>query len=273
VVIALLIAVVTGVTGAYVWAGSDDGRLRQSQPTPPSTVARAQDAPPPEETTSTTRPDLEPDAVARKLGPSVWTVNTLNSAGQPVQGSAFVVGSSGSQGLLLTSLAVVEASTQRPGPDITVVGAGFNGTAGLWTWDEGRDLALLVVDRAAPAPAWAADSARLAPGDRVFAVGRGGKVSPGVVTGITPGAVQHNVFVDDVLRGGPLVNAKGDVVAMASAAYTAGGKATDTAFFGVPIQTVCGGVLRCGGTNAPGTDPGAGTTSTTRRAPATTRPG
>ncbi|HWC10800.1 MAG TPA: trypsin-like peptidase domain-containing protein, partial [Acidimicrobiales bacterium] len=263
VVIALTIAVLTGVAGAYVWANNDAGRLRVSGPTSPSTVRPAELAPPPEiENTTTTRPDLSPEAVARTVGPAVWTVNTLNSAGQPVTGAAFLVGSPGGRGLLVTSLTVVEASTRQPGPEITVVGGGYNGAASLWTWDEARDLALLTVGRSAPAPRWADEPLR--PGDRIYAVGGGGKVAAGIVTAVTGTAVQHNVFIEDPFRGGPLVNAKGDVVAVSSAAFTGGGKATDTAFFGVPVRDVCAGVLRCGDAAVPPTTTPGGGSSTTQ---------
>lgn len=267
--LALALAAVTGVAGAYVWANNDAG-LRPATPTAPSTVHRAE-APSPEETTSTTAPDLSPDALSRKLAPSVWSVTTLDSAGQPVRGSALVAGSAGGQGLLLTSLSVVEASTRQPAPDITVTGAGFNGTATLWTWDEGRDVALLVVRRGGTAPVWA--NATLKPGDRIFGVAGGGKVSAGVVTGVTDAAVRHNIVVNEQLRGGPLVNARGEVVALASAAYTGGGNPTDTSYFGVPINAVCGRVLRCGAVVAdPATAVAGGSpTSATRRATTTTR--
>jgi serine protease Do len=260
--------VLTGMGGAFVWANNDAGRLRLSPPTPPSTVRPAELAPPPEAETTTTRPDLAPDALARALGPAVWTVKTLNSAGQPVTGSAFLVGSPGGRALLVTSLAAVEASTGQPAPEIAVVGGGYNGAATLWTWDEGRDLALLTVGRSAPAPKWTDESTPLRVGDRIFAVGGGGKVAPGVVTAVSGTAVQHNVSIDDSLRGGPLVNTKGDVVAVASAAFTGGGKATDTSFSGVPIRNVCGGVLRCGEAALPPT-----TVTTVRGRSSTTRPG
>ena len=267
-VVAMAIAVLTGIGGAYVWANNDAGRLRLSPPTPPSTVRAAELAPPPAvEATTTTRPDLAPDALARALGPAVWTVRTLNSAGQPVTGSAFLVGSPGGQGLLVTSLAVVEASTGQPAPEITVTGGGYDGRATLWTWDEGRDLALLTVGRAATAPEWVTEGTPVRVGDRIFAVGGGGKVAPGVVTAVG-NAVQHNIFIDDSLRGGPLVNAKGDVVAVSSAVFTGGGKPTDTAFFGVPIRDVCGSVLRCGDAALPPT-----TVTTVRGRTSTTQSG
>jgi len=265
VVVVMLIAVTTGVTGAFVWASRGAGNLAQGAPTPPLTIRRLQEVPAAETTTSTTKPDLSPDAMAAKLSPSVWAVATFNSAGQPATGAALVAGTAGDQELLLTSLAVVEASTRQPAPDITVTGAGFKGPATLWTWDDSRDLALLVVPRtAAPVPSWVADARSVKAGDPIFAIGTSHKPTAGVVTATSDSAVVHNVFIDDSLRGGPLVNQKGDVVALSSAAYTGGGKATDTTFFSVPIANACGSVLRCGSGRSPTAGP-QGTTTTTRR--------
>jgi S1-C subfamily serine protease len=263
VVVVLVIAVASGFTGALVWAGQNSGNLRQGPPVPPPTIGRLQEPPPPTETTSTTKPDLPPDALAAKLAPSVWSVATFDSAGQPVRGAALVAGSADGQGLLVTSLAVVEASTHQV-PEITVTGPGFNGPAVLWTWDDGRDLALLVVPRTGgPVPPWVVDPDSVKVGDPVFAVGAGRKLTAGVVTAKTASAVAHNVFIDDTLRGGPLVNQKGEVVALSSAVYTGGGRPTDTAFFAVPIAQVCASVLRCGSGRPPAAGPAA--TTTTRK--------
>ena len=72
-------------------------------------------------------------------------------------------------------------------------------------------------------------------------------MKPGIVTGVSDQSLEHNIFVDGPLRGGGIVDVKGEVVAVASAVYTAGGNATETAFFGVPIRTSCARVLVCSG--------------------------
>jgi len=269
VVVVLAIALGTGFFGAYIWARNDAQNVR-STPVPPVTVRRAE-ASVDTEVTTTTKPDLSADALAAKVGPSVWTVHTFDSAGQPVQGSAWLTRSAGGQGLLLTSLAVVEASTHQPAPDIVVSGGGYNGKAQLWTWDGPHDLALLVVGGTAkPALPWVSDPASLEVGSKVFVVGGDATLKPGVVTGVSDQAVQHNVFVDDALRGGAVVNLKGEVVAVSSAAYTAGGEPTDAAFFGVPVRLTCAAVLSCGGAFAgpvveAGPVPSSTQTSTTSR--------
>jgi hypothetical protein len=100
-------------------------------------------------------------------------------------------------------------------------------------------------------------------GAKVFVVGGDAKLKPGVISAVSDQAVQHNVFVDDNLRGGAVVNVKGEVIAVSSAAYTAGGQPTDTAFFGVPVRLSCAAVLSCSGAFAgPTTDAGAPPSST-----------
>ena len=55
-------------------------------------------------------------------------------------------------------------------------------------------------------------------------------------------------------QGGPLINSKGDVVAVASRAYAPLGFTSDGVYFSVPIRSSCDRVLRCpsGEPNAPG---------------------
>ncbi|MGI8777324.1 MAG: trypsin-like peptidase domain-containing protein [Acidimicrobiales bacterium] len=262
VVVVLAIALGTGFFGAFIWAGNDARNIR-STPVPPVTLRRAETSADTEVTT-TTKPDLSADALAAKVGPSVWSVHTFDSAGRPVQGSAWLTRSSGGQGLLLTALAVVEASTHQPAPDIVVSGGGTDQKAQLWTWDAAHDLALLVVGGTAkPALLWTSDPASVKVGSKVFVVGGDVKLKPGVITGVSDQAVEHNVFVDDGLRGGAVVNLKGEVIAVSSAAYTAGSEPTDAAFFGVPVRLTCAAVLSCSGAfGAPATEAGPAPSST-----------
>ncbi len=273
VVVVLALAMGTGLVGAYVWARNDAHNIRTSPVSPPPAPRSGTTAD--TEVTTTTKPDLSADTLVEKLGPSVWTVRTFDSAGQPVQGSALLTQSNRGQGLLLTSLAVVEASTHQPAPEITVSGGGFNGKAQLFTWDATHDLALLVVSGTnTPALSWLSDPSSLKAGDKVFALGGDGKLKPGLVTAVSDQAVEHNVFVDDGLRGGAIVNVKGEVVAVSSAVYTAGGVPTDTAFFGIPIRASCAGVLTCTGAFAgPGAEIAPTPPDVTTAKTATTEPG
>src|SRR5262249_15428128 len=160
---------------------------------------------PPTEETTTTKPDLSMETLESKVAPMVWSVTTLDPSGQPSVASAFVVGSAGGKTFLITSLAAVEASIQAPGPQITAAHGSFNGPADIWTWDDTRDLALLSVDRSrADEIPWANTKPDPKANDRVFALSSGqAKVSPGILTGVSPSRYQHNIFIDDERRGGP----------------------------------------------------------------------
>jgi S1-C subfamily serine protease len=283
IVISLVMSMLVGFVGALVYTSADNAKVSSGDPTDAEHIAPTI----PESqgsagaTTTTTPPLLNADGVAKKAAPSVFSVASLDDAGRPVEGSGFVVGSFGGQTYLLTSLSIVRAATRIPGPDITVRNGGSDVKATLWTWQEERDLALLVIGRTAPSLTWADQTPPPKPGDKVFVVGgaAGGAV-PGVLSTISPANIQHNVFVDPTRQGAPLLNEKGQVLGMVSLSFNPGATATDTAFYAVPVNAACERVLSCGsGSNlVPTTVPGdtsgpvAGspTTSTTGRGSATT---
>ena len=277
IVISLVMSVLIGFLGAIVFTSSDNAKI-SVDPTDAEHIAPT--IPPANEaalsTTTTKPPVLTADGVAKKAAPSVWTVASLDDAGQPVEGSGFVVGSFGGQTYLLTSLSIVRTATRIPGPDITVRNAGSELKATLWTWQEERDLALLVLPRAAPSLTWADNTPPTKTGDKVYVVGgAGGAAVPGVISAISPANIQHNVFVDGPRQGAPLLNEKGQVLGMVSLSFNPGATNTDTNFYAVPIAAACERVLSCGTGNnvVPSTVPGApttvapagGTTTTTRR--------
>lgn len=275
-VIALVSAMLAGFLGAFVWAANDNEELRGAPEAPPPPTVAAADSREPEVTT-TTRPDLSLDSMDRKLRPMVFSVTTLDAAGQPSQGSAFAAGMTERQTLLLASLAVVQAATRAPGPSVMVEGEGYSGPATVWTWQESTDLALLVIPKGSLAALpWAEPGRAARAGDQVFVVAAD-RVSPGIVSTISASSLQHNVFVDDPMRGAALVNIRGEVLGIASAVFAGGGVPTDTAFFGVPIREACVSVLSCPGItpSQPGEGPTTttGATSSTRRStPRTTEP-
>ena len=112
-----------------------------------------------------------------KVGGGVWTLRTLDSAGRPVIGSAFVVSSDANSSLLLTSYETVSAATAQPGPAVTVEKGGEQLGAELYRWDAPSDLALLRVAKGNMPPlTWAPEPVRAqAIGKHVYAVsGLGG---------------------------------------------------------------------------------------------------
>jgi len=249
VAIALVLSVVVGLIGALIYVASEPTTTPTADPTDKAPVASADLAPGLRDTTTTKPEILSPEALAKKVAPSVWTVDTLDEAGQPSTGAAFVAGSSPGQSFLLTSLAVVQSSTRQPSPDINVRNGSTTVKATLWSWQEDLDLAMLVIARTVPSITWVDDDNAPKPGDALFVAAGGAGLSPGALTSITPTVIQHNIFTDEARRGGPLLTSKGQVVGMASQSYNPGSAGTDRIFFGIPIRAACAKVLACGSGN------------------------
>ena len=181
---------------------------------------------------------------------SVWFVETLDDAGQPSVGSAFVVFSDVEQSFLVTSYATVEAATTQPAPEITVRKGDERLTARLTSWDPPNDMALLTIDKPElPALEWAPTDPPVQVGDRVFVVSglgtAGGSISQGFVAGVSAEGVQHDAPVGAAFQGGPLLNSSGEVLGMASRRYSPLGFNPEAVFFGVPIRSSCSQVIQC----------------------------
>jgi hypothetical protein len=247
------LGVLAALVATLVYASIDAGRPLVNEPTTVAPSGEAQRGPQaPDDRPTTTKPpeDLTPDQLQERISASTRPVRTLDEAGQPVQGTAFVAGSFGGQSLLLTSLAVVRAGTREPAPTITL---GESRQVSLWTWQEDHDLALLTVGGTIETLPFVSASSGMKVGDRLYTL-NGDRLVSGTILAVSPSGVEHNIRIDESMQGAPLVNQKGEVVAMASRAYNPGGRGTESLFIGVPISTACVQVLRCGsGNTAPGT--------------------
>ncbi len=223
-----------------------------------------------EEARNQIRAELEPlqelaageETLAGLLGrvaPSIFFVSTLDEAGQPSVGSAFVAFSDAEQSFLLTSFTTVRAATAQPGPPIRIRQGGEELGASLHTWDEARDLALLVVARGGlERLPWADANPPVRLGERVFAVSglgsAGGAINQGNVADVSSAGIQHDAAVGPHFQGGPLLNSRGEVVGVASRRYAPLGFVPEDVWFGVPIRGACEQVVRCpdGEAEAPG---------------------
>lgn len=190
------------------------------------------------------------EELVKKASGAVWFVRTLDEAGQPSVGSAFAVASDSDETLLLTSYAVVRAATRQPGPPVFVRKGEEEVRITLWTWQEDRDLALLVLGRGnQPKLEFAPREPALKTGERVFALSglgaAGGSISQGFVADVSGSMVQSDAAVGTHFQGGPLVNSEGRVLAVASRAYAPLGFRTDGVYFSVPVRVACDRVLRC----------------------------
>ena len=253
IVISLVVAMLVGFTGALIYTSSDNAKIAAVDPADQTRVAPTIPAGSEPQGPTTTKPPeiLTPDGIAKTAGPSVWTVSSLDEAGRPVEGSGFIAGSFGGQTYLLTSLSIVRAATRIPGPEIVVRNGGSEVKATLWTWQEDRDLALLVTGRTAPSLNWADENPPPKAGDKVYVVGGvGAGPVAGVISSLSPSSIQHNVFIDPARQGAPLLNERGQVLGMASLALNPGALPGDSNFFAVPMSATCERVLSCGGGNS-----------------------
>lgn len=188
----------------------------------------------------------------KQVAPSVFFVHTEDAGGQPSVGTAFVVASSGSQALLITSYTTVAAATHSPGPAIYVRQGTTDTRVTLRSWDPQYDLALLILPKAGvPALTVAAEHPGPQPGDRLFAVSGLGSAGASVTQGSVIDASASGVAIDGAIgqafQGGPIVNRNGQVVAVASRSYSPLGFASQGVWYAPYVQSACNKVLSCPG--------------------------
>jgi S1-C subfamily serine protease len=166
-----------------------------------------------------------PREIAKLVSPSVVLLVMEDSNGQPLaMGSGFVI----KDGIVATNLHVVEGAS-RGYAKLADRKDKFN-ISGTVATDATRDIVLLAVEGLKATALTLGDSKRVAVGDAVYAVGnpRGleGTFSAGIISSI------RNVGDDTLLQitapispgssGGPVVNAKGEVVGVSVATFKGG---------------------------------------------------
>ena len=192
------------------------------------------------------------EELVRKVAPSLFFVSTLDEAGQPSVGSAFVVFSDAEETFLLTSFNTIRAATRQPAPPVRVRQGGEEIAATLHTWQEERDLALLIIDRGGlPRLDWAEGDTPTKIGERIFALSglgsAGGSISQGFVADVSSAGIQHDIALGTHFQGGPLIDSEANVLGVASRIYSPLGFRTDGVWFGPPIRAACERVLNCPG--------------------------
>jgi S1-C subfamily serine protease len=188
--------------------------------------------------------------LVKKVAPSMFFVHTLDANGQPSVGSGFVIASDPDQSLIITSYTTIQAATRRPGPDLFVRQGGQDTKVMVSTWDQGNDLALIVlpkgnVPKLDPAPT----TPPLVMGTRIFAVSglgaEGASIAQGFITDVSATGIQHNATVGQQFQGGPLVNSDGQVIAVASRSYGPLNFTSDAVWFAPPVELACKQILKC----------------------------
>ncbi len=182
----------------------------------------------------------QPDwpAVATLVEPSVLTISTGDSLG-----SGWVVYSDASGSDVVTNLHVV-ADAWNSGIATVDVGIGDRTVKGTITRvDANDDLALIHIAMSIPALQRAALRPQLA--QSVMAIGAplglNGTVSVGIVSGFrsVEGSdyIQFSAAISPGNSGGPVVDAQGRVVGVASAKFVAPG--AEALSLAIPVETVC----------------------------------
>jgi S1-C subfamily serine protease len=186
----------------------------------------------------------------KKVAPSLFFVSTLDQNGQPAVGTAFAIASDSNQTLLLTSYTTIVAATKKPGPPVTVRQGGSTTTVQVYNWDPATDLALILLPKGnTPSLQPAPESPGPQIGDRLFSVAGigslGAEATQGTISDVSASGVQHTAPVGPAFQGGPMVNAEGQVVAVASRGYTPLNFQTDSVWFAPMIRAACSRVLTC----------------------------
>lgn len=197
-------------------------------------------------------------SIIKQVAPSVFFVHTLDTSGQPSVGTAFVISSSSSQSLLLTSFTTVTAATHSPGPPVYVTQGdkGSDMPVTVRTWDPQYDLALLILPKGGLTPVSVAPTSPAPqPGDRIFAVSglgsAGASLAQGSVVDVSSSGLEVDAPIGAAFQGGPVVDTSGQVVAVGSESYAPLGFTSHGPYFVPFVEAACNKVLSCpGGTLA-----------------------
>jgi putative serine protease PepD len=186
------------------------------------------------------QPQPQPDwpAIAASVEPSVVTISTADSLG-----SGWVADSDGSGSDVVTNLHVV-AGAWNAGiatVDVVIGDRTINGT--ITRVDVNDDLVSIHIAASLPALLRAEQRPQLA--QSVMAVGSplglDGSVSIGVVSGFRSiegsDYLQFSAAISPGNSGGPVIDADGRVVAVATAKFVASG--AEALSLAIPVQTVC----------------------------------
>jgi putative serine protease PepD len=193
-----------------------------------------------------TKVDAHPDwtVIARKVEPSVFTIETSFGLGS---GWVARAGQSGSE--LVTNFHVI-ADAWNAGTVTVDVRQGDRSLKGtIARVDPNDDLAVIHVAQILPVLWTAPGRPALAQAVMVIGspLGLGGSVSAGVISGFRSlegsDYVQFSAPISPGNSGGPVVDARGRVVAVASAKFE--GSGIEALSLGIPVQTACSMVVAC----------------------------
>ncbi|HUR78394.1 MAG TPA: trypsin-like peptidase domain-containing protein [Acidimicrobiales bacterium] len=189
------------------------------------------------------------EKLVKDVSPSLFFVRSLDEAGAATVGTGFAVASDNDQTFVLTSWNTVRAATVKPGPAVEVRQRDQVVKATLWTWDESKDLALIIVQKGGVPALKFASKGSVKLGERVFALSglgaAGGAATQGFVADVSSPGIQHDASVGTAFQGGPLLDSEGEVVGVSSRVFAPLGYQTDGVWWAPAIRDACDKVLRC----------------------------
>lgn len=194
-----------------------------------------------------TRQTNEVASLLAKIGPSVAYVLGQDATGAPATGSGFVVTSTPAETWVITNWRAVAGAAATKAPVRVRVGPGEQ-EGQVWSWDERRDLALVIIKTPSlPVLEWAQGDPEI--GSRVWAVGSSpGKLksaaSSGYLLDIAPDGVLIDADFPVSSLGGPVLNGEGKVIGVLTANYAPEGYPPSQGW-AVPIRLTCQKIIKC----------------------------
>lgn len=182
-----------------------------------------------------------------KTAPSVAYVLGKDAAGAPATASGFIVTSTPAESWIITTWKGVAGAAATKTPVRVRVGPGEQ-EGQVWSWDERRDLALVIIKTPGlPILEWAQGDPEI--GSRIWAVGSSpGKLKAAAASGYLLDTAPDGVLVDADFplssMGGPVVNQDGKVIGVLSANYAPEGYPASEGW-AVPIRLTCQKIIKC----------------------------
>lgn len=181
----------------------------------------------------------------------VYAVAAFHANGERRVGSGFTLFSSSSETIVVTTYRLVATEDGFAVPTVDVLLPGRTASARVHNFDRELDVATLVMGGGTvPVTDWRPAAENLSRGDRLYLAGIAGPgaaaVLQGTVGSVAPQTIVPSIPVNDFLAGGPLLDAGGRVVGLASLNYAPFGPAAGDQFaYGVPIRALCRELIQC----------------------------
>lgn len=189
----------------------------------------------------------EMSELLEKVGPAIAHIRGIDSGREESSGTGFTVSSTEGQTWILTSFDLVAGSVSQ-GTPIRVRLGNADREARVYSWDEPRDLALVILPVGGqPVLEWAKENPDI--GVQVWAIASapgefGASAAEGNVLDVTASGLLTDADVPRHSAGGPLIARDGRVFGLLSLAYAPEGWPPSNGW-AVPIRFACQKVLRC----------------------------